>query len=117
MASDASSQSRGATPCPRAGTLTKNNSCIQSLLAHKMLFMTDVLIAGAGLGGTSAAMFLSQRGVQVQVVERHAGTSPHPRASGQNPRTMELLRSAGVAEQVLEAAGAERTLRIRVAKR
>jgi 2-polyprenyl-6-methoxyphenol hydroxylase-like FAD-dependent oxidoreductase len=81
-----------------------------------MLFMTDVLVVGAGLGGTSAAMFLAQRGVDVQVVERHAGTSQHPRASGQNPRTMELLRIGGVADQIRVVGGEPDEFRIKVAE-
>ena len=70
-----------------------------------MLSMTDVLVVGAGLGGLSTAMFLARQGIRVQVVERHAGTSPHPRAAGQYPRTMELLRIAGVADEVLAVGG------------
>lgn len=78
--------------------------------------MTEVLIVGAGLGGTSAAMFLAQRGIDVLVVERHVGTSPHPRAAGQNPRTMEFLRVAGVADQILAAAPNVQEFKIKVAE-
>lgn len=60
-----------------------------------------VLVVGAGLAGLSTAMFLAQRGVDVLVVEKHTTTSVHPRAAGQNPRTMELLRSAGIADAVI----------------
>ncbi|MFI6517030.1 aklavinone 12-hydroxylase RdmE [Spirillospora sp. NPDC050679] len=63
----------------------------------------DVLVVGAGLAGLSAAMFLALRGVRVLVVERHAGPSVHPKAAGQNPRTMELLRAGGVADKVRHA--------------
>ncbi|GHB16710.1 FAD-dependent oxidoreductase [Streptomyces viridiviolaceus] len=63
----------------------------------------DVLVVGAGLGGLSTAMFLARQGVGVLVVERRAGLSPYPRAAGQNPRTMELLRIGGVAEEVTRA--------------
>lgn len=62
-----------------------------------------VLVVGAGLAGLSTAMFLARRGIQLLVVERHPGTSIHPRATGQNPRTMELLRIGGVADEVLAA--------------
>ncbi|HEX7662643.1 MAG TPA: FAD-dependent oxidoreductase, partial [Pseudonocardiaceae bacterium] len=64
---------------------------------------TQVLVVGAGLAGLSAAMFLAQRGIDVIAVERRPSSSPHPRATGQNPRTMELLRGAGVADDVLAA--------------
>src|SRR3954454_14792827 len=76
----------------------------------------DVLVVGAGLGGTSAAMFLAQRDVLTMIVERHAGTSPHPRASGQFPRTMELLRIGGVAEEVRAAGGGTTDMKIVIAE-
>lgn len=76
----------------------------------------DVLVVGAGLGGTSAAMFLARQGIRTMIVERHAGTSPHPRAAGQFPRTMELLRIGGVADEVLTAGGARTGLRIKIAE-
>ncbi|MFD1049576.1 FAD-dependent oxidoreductase, partial [Kibdelosporangium lantanae] len=76
----------------------------------------DVLVVGAGLGGTSAAMFLARQGIRTMIIERHAGTSPHPRASGQFPRTMELLRIAGVDDRILEAGGTDTTMRIKVAE-
>jgi 2-polyprenyl-6-methoxyphenol hydroxylase-like FAD-dependent oxidoreductase len=62
-----------------------------------------VLIAGGGLAGLSAAMFLADHGVRVVLAERHPATSIHPRARGQNPVTMEALRAAGVGERVLAA--------------
>jgi 2-polyprenyl-6-methoxyphenol hydroxylase-like FAD-dependent oxidoreductase len=73
---------------------------------------TPVLIAGGGLVGLATSLFLAQQGVQCVLVERHPGTSVHPRAWGLYPRTMELLRGSGAAEDVLrEAAGfAEHTL-------
>ncbi|ASR34864.1 FAD-dependent oxidoreductase [Prauserella marina] len=68
--------------------------------------MTDtaeVLVVGAGLGGLSAAMFLARRGVRTVIVEKHPGTSIYPKAAGQNPRTMELLRIGGLLDQVSQA--------------
>ncbi|MCP2168069.1 2-polyprenyl-6-methoxyphenol hydroxylase [Goodfellowiella coeruleoviolacea] len=62
-----------------------------------------VLVVGAGLAGLSTAMFLARRGIRPLVLERHQGTSIHPKANGQNPRTMELLRIGGVADEVLAA--------------
>ncbi|MFG3496454.1 aklavinone 12-hydroxylase RdmE [Streptomyces sp. NPDC047928] len=64
----------------------------------------QVLVVGGGLGGLSAAMFLAQRGVRVLLVERHPGTSVYPKAAGQNPRTMELMRIGGIADEVRAAA-------------
>ena len=65
----------------------------------------DVLVVGAGVVGLSAALFLQHHGVQPLVVERHPGTSIHPRARGVNVRTMELFREVGV-EDAVRAAGA-----------
>ena len=56
----------------------------------------SVIVVGGSLVGLSAALFLGQRGVSTIVLERHEGSSPHPRAIGYTTRTMELLRSAGL---------------------
>jgi putative polyketide hydroxylase len=63
-----------------------------------------VLIAGGSLVGLSTALFLRRQGIEVVLVERHPGTSIHPRTPGYNARTMELFRAAGV-EPALRAAG------------
>ncbi|MBT2233934.1 FAD-dependent monooxygenase [Nonomuraea sp. NEAU-A123] len=57
---------------------------------------TSVLVVGGGLVGLSAAVFLSWRGVPTVLVERHAGSSPHPRALGYTSRTRELYRAVGL---------------------
>lgn len=62
---------------------------------------TSVLIAGAGLGGLTTALFLAERGVRAMVVDRHPGTSQAPKARGQMPPIMEPLRAAGVADAIL----------------
>ncbi|KEF53437.1 uncharacterized protein A1O9_10412 [Exophiala aquamarina CBS 119918] len=64
-----------------------------------------VLIVGGGIVGLSASLFLSSHGVKSQLVERHTGTSIHPRARGLNRRTMELYRGLGIDKEV-RAAGA-----------
>lgn len=64
-----------------------------------------VLIVGGGIVGLSASLFLSGQGVKSLLVERHSGTSIHPRARGLNRRTMELYRGLGIDEEV-RAAGA-----------
>jgi 2-polyprenyl-6-methoxyphenol hydroxylase-like FAD-dependent oxidoreductase len=63
-----------------------------------------VLIVGAGLGGLSTAVFLGLHGVPAVVVERHAGLSVQPKARGQNPVTMEALRTAGLDDKLRAAA-------------
>jgi putative polyketide hydroxylase len=63
-----------------------------------------VLIAGGSLVGLSAALFLARLGIGHLLVERRAQTSHHPRGRGNNLRTMELFRRAGVEPAILEAA-------------
>jgi len=61
-----------------------------------------VLIAGGGLVGLSAAMFLAQHGIASLAVERMTGVSPLPRAGHFHLRTWELFRAAGIEDQVWE---------------
>lgn len=63
-----------------------------------------VLIVGGSLVGLSTSLFLSRLGVRHTLVERHVGTSIHPRGRGNNVRTMELFRAAGVEPGIREAA-------------
>jgi 2-polyprenyl-6-methoxyphenol hydroxylase-like FAD-dependent oxidoreductase len=60
----------------------------------------DVLVVGGSLVGLTAAMLLSRHGISCRAVERHGGTAIHPRAGHFHLRTMEILRSAGLEEQV-----------------
>ncbi|WP_436772276.1 FAD-dependent oxidoreductase [Yinghuangia sp. YIM S09857] len=62
-----------------------------------------VLVVGGSLVGLSASVFLGRLGVRHLVVERHTGTSRHPRGRGNNVRTMELFRTAGVEAGIREA--------------
>jgi 2-polyprenyl-6-methoxyphenol hydroxylase-like FAD-dependent oxidoreductase len=66
-----------------------------------------VLIVGGSLVGLSTSLFLAQHGIEHLVVERHAGTSIHPRAAFVFQRTVELFRGAGIEDEVLAAARAE----------
>jgi putative polyketide hydroxylase len=63
-----------------------------------------VLIVGGSLVGLSTSLFLGRLGVRHTLVERHAGTSIHPRGRGNNVRTMELFRTAGVEAGIRDAA-------------
>ncbi|WP_037683568.1 FAD-dependent monooxygenase [Streptomyces griseus] len=63
-----------------------------------------VLIVGGSLVGLSTSLFLGRLGVPHTLVERHAGTSIHPRGRGNNVRTMELFRVAGTEPAIHEAA-------------
>src|SRR4026207_1206777 len=64
----------------------------------------DVLIAGGVPVGLTASILLSRLGVTSLLVERHPGTSIHPKARGTNTRTMEIFRQCGV-ESAIRAAG------------
>ena len=55
-----------------------------------------VVVVGGSLVGLSTALFLAWRGIPSLVVEKHPGTSIHPRAGGFNARTMEIYRSVGM---------------------
>ncbi|WP_228002294.1 FAD-dependent monooxygenase [Nocardia australiensis] len=57
---------------------------------------TPVLIVGGSLVGLSAAAFLAWHGVPVVVIDKHLGSSPHPRAIGFTTRTVEHFRQVGV---------------------
>ncbi|MDQ0991600.1 FAD-dependent monooxygenase [Streptomyces sp. V3I7] len=63
-----------------------------------------VLIVGGSLVGLSMSLFLGRLGVRHMLVERHSGTSVHPRGRGNNVRTMELFRVAGIEPDIKEAA-------------
>ncbi|WP_435972634.1 FAD-dependent oxidoreductase [Streptomyces sp. Qhu_M48] len=65
---------------------------------------TPVLIVGGSLVGLSTSLFLGRLGVPHTLVERHSGTSVHPRGRGNNVRTMEVFRTAGVLPAIQEAA-------------
>ena len=63
-----------------------------------------VLIVGGSLVGLCTSLFLGRHGIRHMLVEKHAGTSVHPRGRGINVRTMELFRVAGVEPRIREAA-------------
>ncbi|KMS72873.1 monooxygenase [Streptomyces viridochromogenes] len=63
-----------------------------------------VLIVGGSLVGLSTSVFLGRLGIEHMLVERHAGTSTHPRGRGNNVRTMEIYRTAGLESRIRAAA-------------
>ncbi|MFE1794411.1 FAD-dependent oxidoreductase [Streptomyces sp. NPDC059525] len=65
-----------------------------------------VLVVGGSLVGLSTSLFLSRHGIRHMVVEKHAGTSVHPRGRGINARTMELFRTAGAEPAIRKEASA-----------
>src|SRR5690349_5820939 len=60
----------------------------------------SVLIVGGSLVGLSMALFLRLHGVDCLSVERHTGTAIHPRAGHFQLRTVEILRWAGLEDEV-----------------
>jgi putative polyketide hydroxylase len=60
----------------------------------------DVMIVGAGPAGLVAGITLARYGVGCLVVDRRTEPEPHPRATVVSLRTMELLRSWDLEDQV-----------------
>ncbi|TDH55031.1 2,4-dichlorophenol 6-monooxygenase [Mycobacterium eburneum] len=74
---------------------------------------TPVLIVGGSLVGLSAAVFLAWHRVPTVLVERHTGSSVHPRAIGYTTRTLELFRSVGIeVPRSVERGGPPRRARV-----
>jgi 2,4-dichlorophenol 6-monooxygenase len=63
-------------------------------------FDVPVLIVGGGGTGLTASIMLSDYGIEHLLVERHDSTSELPKAHYLNPRTMEILRQFGIADDV-----------------
>ena len=61
-------------------------------------------MAGAGAAGLATAISLARHGVESLVVERRPELSALPRATVLSTRSMELLRSWGLEEEILERA-------------
>lgn len=67
--------------------------------------MTQVLVAGAGPVGLTAALELRRRGVDCRIVDGLAAPVQYAKAVGVQPRTLELWEAAGVLPAALAAAG------------
>ena len=57
--------------------------------------MNPVIIVGAGPVGLGCALELARFGVRSVLIEKHAGTSWHPKTRNFNTRTMEIARGWG----------------------
>ena len=65
---------------------------------------TDVLIAGAGPIGLTAAIELRRHGVRCRIVDPLMQPPQYAKAVGVQPRTLEVFEGMGVLRQVLDAA-------------
>lgn len=63
----------------------------------------EVLVVGGGIVGLSAALFLRARGVRTLLVERHDGSSIHPRSRTLDEHSTELLGEIGLADRIRDA--------------
>ncbi len=63
-----------------------------------------VLIVGGGPAGLAASLLLSRYGVDNLLINKYRWTANSPRAHITNQRTVEVLRDAGIEDQVLAAA-------------
>jgi 2-polyprenyl-6-methoxyphenol hydroxylase-like FAD-dependent oxidoreductase len=64
----------------------------------------DVVIVGAGPAGLVTAVTLALHGVSSITIEKHAGTSHHPKAMGLTRRTLEMFRMLGIEQELLRRA-------------
>ncbi len=62
----------------------------------------QILIAGAGPSGLSAALFLTELGYRPRIIDKKTTISPYSKALGVNPRTLELFESLGITKQFLQ---------------
>ncbi|KAL5591029.1 hypothetical protein FOBRF1_014586 [Fusarium oxysporum] len=62
---------------------------------------TPVVIVGGGGCGLALSSFLSNYGIRHVLIEKHLGTSQLPKAHYLNQRTMEILRSHGMVDEIL----------------
>ncbi len=62
-----------------------------------------ILIVGAGLGGLALAIALRQRGMQADLIERHAAWPSHGAGIYLLGNAMRCLRQLGVADEVVQA--------------
>jgi 2-polyprenyl-6-methoxyphenol hydroxylase-like FAD-dependent oxidoreductase len=67
---------------------------------ERPMIETQVVIVGAGPTGLTLALDLGRRGIKAVLVERHEKPLFLPKMERTNPRTMEIFRRLGVADEV-----------------
>ena len=78
-----------------------------------MPFMPDVIVAGAGPVGLTAALSLAEAGVPVMVIEKRQGLSAASLASTLHPPTLEILDDLGVLGPVMHLGKRAETIQYR----
>ena len=68
-----------------------------------MIERTEVLIAGAGPVGLTAALLLGQKGIAVTLLEVQDAISEELRASTFHPPTLDMMAPYGITARMLEA--------------
>jgi 2-polyprenyl-6-methoxyphenol hydroxylase-like FAD-dependent oxidoreductase len=71
---------------------------------------TDIVIAGAGLAGSTVAAMLSRAGYDVLLVDPHAVYPPDFRCEKLDRSQIEILKKTGLADVVLKVATPDRSL-------
>ncbi len=64
----------------------------------------SILIVGGGPVGLTMALCLAKQGIVSTLIEKHPGTSLHPKARGVNCRSMEIFRALGLEEAMMQYA-------------
>ncbi len=64
---------------------------------------TQVLVAGAGPTGLTAAIELARRGIDVRILDKARGFAVGSRGDGLQPRTLEVFEDLGVLDEVFAA--------------
>lgn len=75
---------------------------------------TPILVVGGSLVGLSTSLFLGWHGVPHILIDKHPGSSPHPRAMGFTETTLEHYRAVGIADQIPQVAAGTRLRRVTV---
>ena len=65
---------------------------------------TEVLVAGAGPVGLTAAIELARRDVAVRIIDPLPEPPQYAKAVGVQPRTLEVFERMGILRQILDAA-------------
>jgi 2-polyprenyl-6-methoxyphenol hydroxylase-like FAD-dependent oxidoreductase len=68
------------------------------------MVQTDVLIAGAGPIGLTAAIELARRGIDCKIIDPLLDPPTYAKAVGVQPRTLEVFEGMGILHRVLDAA-------------